>query len=61
MRLFADPSLLDCSGQQPERGVGRQIGQIVFPFSGGTVLANQPDFITGHIEMDPSVRTVLWA
>ena len=41
VHLLADPAGLDQGGQRLERGIGREIGQVVLPFAGGAVLADQ--------------------
>ncbi len=49
MCLFADPSGFYSSGKRLNRRVARQVGGIVFPLSGRTTFADQPDFIVaGH-------------
>ena len=49
VHLLADPARLDQGGQGLERGIGREIGQVVLPFAGGAVLADQPGLVTRQV------------
>jgi len=48
MRLLTDPPRLDGGGQHLERGIGRQVRQVVFLLSGRPALADEPDLLARH-------------
>src|SRR3954462_5319372 len=45
VHLLADPPALDQGGQGLERGVGRQVREVVLALAGGPVLADQPRLV----------------
>src|SRR3954462_3953940 len=45
VRLLARPARLDQGRQLLERGLGRQVGEVVLPLTRGAVLAHQPDLV----------------
>ncbi|BBZ92376.1 hypothetical protein F07S3_22090 [Bradyrhizobium diazoefficiens] len=45
MRLLTNPPCLDGGGQRAQIRRRRKIGEIVFALPGGTLLANEPDFV----------------
>src|SRR6185295_6145238 len=49
MCLFTYPSCLDGARELFDWDVGRQVGKIVFPFAIGSMLADQPGFLAGHM------------
>ena len=48
MRLLTDPPRLDRGGEPLERGLGRQVRQVVFLLSGRPALADEPDLVARH-------------
>ena len=59
VHLLADPARFDQGGQGLERGIGREIGQVVLPFAGGAVLAYQPSLVTRQMRTCQEFR--VWA
>jgi len=62
MRLFADPACLNGAGELFERGIGGQVGELVFALAGRLVLADHPDLLArqmlGANVVDPLGWTV---
>jgi len=53
MRLLTNPSCLNGGGQCAQIRRRREIGEIVFLFPGGTLLANEPSFVALGDAADP--------
>ena len=49
VRLFADPAGLDGAGELLDRGIGRQVREIVFAFAGRAMLTDHPDLLAGQV------------
>src|SRR3954451_2035440 len=49
VQLLADPPGLDQRRQGLERGVGREVGQVVLLLAGGPVPADQPGLVPGQV------------
>ncbi len=49
MGLLADPARLDGASQSSDRGVGRQVREIVFSFAIRAILTHQPGFLSRHV------------
>src|SRR5271168_4486403 len=62
LRLLADPSRLDRSGERLEVGLCRQVGKIVFALARDAALADQPGLLARHVLhpllMDALGRTI---
>lgn len=49
MGLLADPTGFDGAGQLLERGIDRQVAEVVFALGGGTMLADQLYLLAGKM------------
>lgn len=62
MGLLASPAGLDGAGQSLDRGVGRQVGEIIFAFAIRAMLAHQLGILSRHVlgsgGTDPLGRSV---
>ena len=56
VRLLAHPPRFDQRGQGFERGIGREIGQVVLALAGGAVLADQPTPLACPLRSGSSLR-----
>lgn len=48
MRLFTDPTGLDRGRERLERGIGREVRDVVFLLAGRAALTDKPDFLARH-------------
>ena len=49
MGLFANPARLDGGSQRFQINIGRQVGEVVFPFAGGSQFTDKPGVFARHV------------